>query len=40
MDDADIINARHCCARSKIKRHASSLNSHACLIRMDIGDSI
>jgi hypothetical protein len=38
--DADVINARHYCAYSKMKCHASSLNSHVHLFEMDVGDSI
>jgi hypothetical protein len=33
-DDADVINAHCYCARSKMKRRTSSLDSHACLFGM------
>jgi hypothetical protein len=38
-DDIDVINVRRCCARLKMKHHASSVNSRT-LARMDINDSI
>jgi hypothetical protein len=38
--DANIINVRRYCARSKMKRRASSLGSRMHLFGMDIGDSI
>jgi hypothetical protein len=40
IGDADVINVGRCCARSKIKRCVSSLNSRARLVGMDAGDSI
>jgi hypothetical protein len=32
MSNTDVINAHRCCARSKMKRHGSSLNSRAHLL--------